>query len=265
LAEKFGTTPKDHPFVLHAAEGVDEESRNEISQLDEMGVLDERVVLVHGLACTAHEIALINRRHASLVVCPTSNRYLFAKTLSRDLLTSIERLALGSDSPITADGDLLDEIRHLFTEAGLHETTIYNMVTTGPADIFHLQDGQGGIEEFGVADLIAVRSKHNTPACVLSDISFIDVELVLLAGVVQLASPHVYERLPHDLRSGMELIEVAGYQRWIRSQLQPLVETAEGILGVNNLLLGGRQLRYLGPCAANYSKNTYLPNGRDKR
>lgn len=255
LAEKFQTAPKDRPFILHASEGVDEESLSEISRLDEMRVLDERTVLVHGLACTASEIALINRRGASLVICPTSNRYLFAKTLSRNLVASIERVALGSDSPITADGDLLDEVRHLDTEMGLHQNAIYNMVTTAPADILHLHDGQGRIEEFGVADLIAVRSRHATPAGALSNITFIDVELVLLAGVVQMASPHLYERLPDDLRSGMELMEVAGHQRWIRAPLQPLFETAENILGENNLLLGGRQLRYLGTCAAKHSEH----------
>ena len=111
LAEKFQATPRDRPFILHAAEGIDEESRNEISRLEQMHVLDEQTVLIHGLACTADEISLINRRGASLVACPTSNDFLFGKTLSRDLLTSIERVALGSDSPITAAGDLLDEIR----------------------------------------------------------------------------------------------------------------------------------------------------------
>lgn len=246
LKEKFQAAPKDRPFILHAAEGVDEESRNEISLLNEMLVLDERTVLVHGLACTAHEIALINRCGASLVVCPTSNRYLFAKTLSHDLLNSIERVALGSDSPITADGDLLDEIRYLYTETGLHPNTIYNIVTTGPADIFHLQDGQGRIAEFGVADLIAVRSPRSTPAGVLSEITYADVELVLLAGVVQMVSPHLYTRLPHDLRSGLALIEVAGHQRWIRANLQGLFGTAETVLGHDKLRLSGREMRYLG-------------------
>jgi cytosine/adenosine deaminase-related metal-dependent hydrolase/ubiquinone/menaquinone biosynthesis C-methylase UbiE len=246
LAEKFQATPKDRPFILHAAEGIDEESRNEISRLDQMRVLDERTVLVHGLACTANEISLINRRGASLVVCPTSNLFLFGKTLSRNLLTSIEQAAIGSDSPITAEGDLLDEVHYLYAETGLDPNTIYNMVTSSPAEMLHLQDGQGRIEEFGVADLIAVRSHHNTPARVLSELTFADVELVLLMGLVQMASPHLYARLPHDFRSGMELIEVAGHQRWIRSHLQALFETAESVLGQNKLQLGGREVRYLG-------------------
>jgi hypothetical protein len=171
-------------------------------------------------------------------------------------------MALGSDSPITADGDLLEEIRYLFTEAGLHENTIYQMVTTNPADIFRLQEGQGRIKESGLADLIAVRSRHNTPAGTVSNLCFGDVELVLLAGVVQMASPHLYERLPQDLRSGMELVEVAGHRRWIRSHLQPLFETAERTLGENNLLLCGRQLRYLGTCIAEHNEHILTTRAR---
>jgi cytosine/adenosine deaminase-related metal-dependent hydrolase/ubiquinone/menaquinone biosynthesis C-methylase UbiE len=246
LAETFHATPQDQPFILHAAEGIDEKSRNEISLLDQMGVLDERTVLVHGLACSTDEISLINRRGASLIVCPTSNRFLFATTPPRNLLASIQRLALGSDSPITAAGDLLDEVRYLYAETGLDPNTIYNMVTSDPAEILHLQDGQGRIEEFGVADQIAVRSQHDTPALALSGLTFADVELVLLAGVVQMASPRLYARLPLDIRSGMELIEVAGHRRWIRSHLQVLFDTAERVLGQNNLQLGGREVRHLG-------------------
>lgn len=245
LAEKFQATPRDHPFILHAAEGTDEESRNELSQLDRIHVLDERTVLVHGLACTAKEISLINRQSASLVVCPTSNRFLFSQTLSRELLTAIGRAAIGSDSPITAAGDLLDEVRYLYAEIGLDPNLIYNMVTTNPAEMFHLNDGQGQIVKSGVADLIAIRAQADTPARALSELTFGDVKLLLLAGHVQMVCPHLYPRLPRDLRSGMELIEVAGHQRWIRSPLGALFEAAECVLGQNNLLLAGREVRYL--------------------
>ncbi len=246
VKQKFQRTPREQPFILHAAEGVDEESRNEISRLEQMQVLDERTVLVHGLACTAEEISLISRRGASLVVCPTSNWFLFAKTLSRELLTSIERVAVGSDSPITGAGDLLDEIGYLYAQAGLNPGMIYSMVTTSPAEMFHLKDGQGRIAESGVADLIAVRGQYDTPACAISELTFSDVELVLLAGQAQMASPHLYARLPYHLRSGMELIEVAGHQRWIRAPLQALFASAECVFGRQKLLLAGREARYLG-------------------
>ena len=246
LKGKFDRTPKQHPFILHAAEGTDEESRDEVSRLDQMQVLDERTVLVHGLACSASEISLINRRGASLVVCPTSNRFLFGRTLPRRLLTLVERLALGSDSPITAAGDLLHEIDYLNAQAGLSPDVIYRMVTTNPSEMFHLNDDQGRIAESGVADLIAVRGNYDTPARAVSELTVGDVEFVLLAGRAQIASPSIYARLPYDLRSGMELIEVAGLQRWIRAPLRALFASAESVLGRQKLLLAGREVRYLG-------------------
>lgn len=242
----FQRTRKEYPFILHACEGTDEESRNEVHRLDQMRMLLERTVIVHGLACTASEISLINRRGASLVVCPTSNCFLFGKTLSRELLTYVERLALGSDSPVTAAGNLLDEIDYLYAQAGLNPNVIYSMVTSSPAEMFHLEDGQGRIAESGVADLIAVPGRYDTPARAISELTVRDVELVLLAGRVQMASPYIYARLPYDLRSGMELIEVAGHQRWIRAPLQDLFESAKSVLGHQTLLLAGREVRYIG-------------------
>jgi cytosine/adenosine deaminase-related metal-dependent hydrolase/ubiquinone/menaquinone biosynthesis C-methylase UbiE len=246
LAERFHASLRKQPFILHAAEGIDEESREEVSLLDRMHALDERTVLVHGLAFTAEEIALINRRGASLVLCATSNRFLFGKTLSRELLTLVDRVSLGSDSPITAAGDLLDEIRYLYTETGLDPKRIYEMITTASAEMLHLRDGEGRIAESGVADLIAVPEKQQTPALALSNLTFQDVELVLLRGRVQVASPRLFARLPSDLRLGMELVEVAGQQRWVRSPLERLFKIAEGVLGQRELLLAGREVRYVG-------------------
>lgn len=246
LKGKYERTPKEHPFILHACEGMDEESRDEVSRLDQMQVLDERTVIVHGLACTANEISLINRRGASLVVCPTSNCFLFGKTLSHELLNSIERLAVGSDSPITAAGDLLNEIDFLYAQAGLSPDMIYSMVSSSPVEMFQLKDGQGSIAESGVADLIAIRDGYDTPARSISELAVGDVELVLLAGRVQMASPYIYARLPHDLCSGMELIDVAGHQRWIRAPLQALFASVESVLGQQKLLVAGREARYVG-------------------
>jgi cytosine/adenosine deaminase-related metal-dependent hydrolase/ubiquinone/menaquinone biosynthesis C-methylase UbiE len=246
LAERFQGVPSGQPFILHAAEGIDEESRKEVSQLDQMQALDERTVLVHGLACTAEEISLINRRGVSLVVCPTSNLFLFGRTMSPDLLCSVDRLAIGSDSPITAAGDLLDEVRYLYAETRLDPKQIYRIVTDASAAMLHLRDGQGRIAESGVADLIAVPDKFDSPALALANLAFSDVELVFVGGRVLMASSRLYARLPSDLRSGMEAIEVAEQQRWIRAPLQALFKMAKAGLGNEDLLVAGRAVNYLG-------------------
>ncbi len=72
LLHNFDHTPPNLPFILHAAEGVDARSAQEIFDLDRMQVLDERTVLVHGLALNRKAVALLNQRRSALVVCPTS-------------------------------------------------------------------------------------------------------------------------------------------------------------------------------------------------
>jgi ubiquinone/menaquinone biosynthesis C-methylase UbiE len=58
LIHNFDHTPPNLPFVLHAAEGVDAKSAQEIFDLDRMQVLDDRTVLVHGLALNPKAVAL---------------------------------------------------------------------------------------------------------------------------------------------------------------------------------------------------------------
>jgi cytosine/adenosine deaminase-related metal-dependent hydrolase/ubiquinone/menaquinone biosynthesis C-methylase UbiE len=244
--DKFRNTPPELPFIIHAAEGIDAESFKEIFQLDHMNLLDERTVLVHGLALTPKAISLINQRGAALIACPTSNLFLFSQTLSRDQFASIQRIALGSDSPITAKGDLLDEIHYMHSEIGLDANAIYKMVTSNAAEMLRLEYGAGQVTESGVANMIAVRDGSKTPAFTLSELNFNEIELVVRSGRIAMASQAVYERLPHDYRKNMVRLELAGAIRWLSAPLQRLVEDAENILGQGNLLISGRQVSYLG-------------------
>ena len=67
---KFTATPDNVPFVMHACEGLDNCSSEEIFELERLGALDRRSVLVHGLALNAEGVDLLNRREAALVWCP---------------------------------------------------------------------------------------------------------------------------------------------------------------------------------------------------
>ena len=52
LLEKFRHTSPDHPFIIHAGEGVDEKSADDIPRLHSLRALDQRTVLVHGVVLT---------------------------------------------------------------------------------------------------------------------------------------------------------------------------------------------------------------------
>jgi len=242
LAGKFAKSSRDAPFILHAAEGVDRESLKEVFELDRFHALDERTVLVHGLACTPVAAALINQRLAAVVLCPTSNQFLFQQFPSSSLVHSLNKVSLGSDSPLTAAGDLLDEIRFAHTQIGLHANAVYGMVTNQPADILRLRRGEGRLRPGSVADILAVRDRGLSPAETLAQLSVDQIELVIRAGRVQLAGPALLERLPAALRNGLEPCEVDGQQRWVRAPIGQLIADAEEVLG-SDFCVGGKRVR----------------------
>jgi cytosine/adenosine deaminase-related metal-dependent hydrolase len=96
---------KDRPFIIHAAEGVDQFARQEIHQLDKLGLLKENTYIVHGIAVGAEEASIIK---GPLVWCPSSNLYMFNKTANLKLF---RKVLLGTDSTLTGAPTLLDEMR----------------------------------------------------------------------------------------------------------------------------------------------------------
>jgi len=242
LAEKFARNREDAPFILHAAEGIDEESAEEVFALDRMLALDPRTVLVHGLGCTPEAVALINQRQAAVVLCPTSNKFLFRHLPSPALIQSLNKVTLGSDSPLTAAGDLLDEIRFARTNIGLDAAQIYDMVTNRAADILRLRRGEGQLKPGSVADVLVVRDCGLSPAEMLAQLNMAQVELVMLAGRVELVAPTLFERLPSELRHGLQLFEVEGQRRWVRAPMEQLIAQTEAVLG-SDFSVGGKRVR----------------------
>lgn len=242
LRHARAATPFGRPFIVHACEGIDEQAREELWGLERLGVLDDSTVLVHGLALDRDGVALLRHRKASLIVCPSSNKFLYGKVPDASLLGRIEKLALGSDSSLTAEGDLLDEVRFAMRFLGISTSAAYQMVTTAAAAILRLADAQGSITEFGLADLIAVRDTGQDPADRLDTLSMKDVELVMIGGRVHLATEAMLERLPFAARNGLEPLSIDGTIRWLRAPVRALLEQTEEVLGRGAVRLGCREL-----------------------
>ena len=235
-------TVEDEPFMIHACEGIDEPSKQELRKLDELGVLDPQTILIHGLTLDSEGAALLNRRGAGLITCPSSNAFLFDKVPSREILTSISRLALGSDSPLTAVGNLLDEICFAVQTCAMSSQKVYSLVLESPASMLRLSKGEGSIRPGSSADLIAVRDRQGDPAEILSTLTANDVELVLLSGRVQLASKSIFERLSTEDRNGLEPLSIDGNVRWLRAPIESLLCATEDILGKGAVRLGGKPI-----------------------
>jgi cytosine/adenosine deaminase-related metal-dependent hydrolase len=242
LKRKQKSTPSDQPFIVHLAEGIDSKSAGEIFQLAEMESLTDRTVIVHGLGLDEKGLSLLRSAGAALIWCPTSNVFLFGRTHDRKTVESLNRLALGSDSPLTAVGDLLDEIRFAAEVVGLSADQIYSLVTTRAAQVLRLKSGEGTLRIGAQADFIAVRDIGQSPARRLAALTYREVELVVIAGQVRLASPPLLPRLPRFAKDGLHPLEIQDEVRWIRAPLERLfAETRQCLPG--EIKLGGRKVR----------------------
>jgi cytosine/adenosine deaminase-related metal-dependent hydrolase len=235
-------TPDGAPFILHACEGIDDFAADEVDRLEESGLLDEQAVLVHGLALRASGISLLERRQASLIVCPSSNQFLFDTVPKLEQMNCLASISLGNDSPLTAAGDLLDEIQFAMHALGIPPEQIYAMVTTAPAAILRLGNRHGVLAEHALADLIAVKDVGLRPDERLSELSSDDIELVMIAGSIQLASKSVLDRIPPPMRLGLEPISIAGATRWLRAPVAALMWETEAVLGKGMIALGAKPI-----------------------
>ncbi len=235
LAEQYQKTPRNLPFILHAAEGTDDKAAGEIARLDELGVLGPRTVLVHAVAIGRDEINLLLRRQCSIVWCPGSNLEMFGRTLSSEALISGLPIALGTDSALTFAGDLADELRN----ARRHDVApdvLYGMVTSAAALILRLRDGRGWIRHGGAADLVAVEDRGQTPAEAILDLQ---PRLVIVNGQIRLAAPDL--TLPEGLCS-LNPIHVEGRGDFrVDMDVRHLHEETRKALG-NEYMLSGRRV-----------------------
>ena len=80
--------------------------------------LDERIVLVHCVGLTPGNGKRVTRSRTGVVWCPSSNLYTLGETLTAEQVLKLPNVALGTDSSLTASGDLLDEVGFVYDELG---------------------------------------------------------------------------------------------------------------------------------------------------
>ena len=232
LVERFRTTPEGWPFILHAGEGVDEHARSEIGRLEKLGVLSERTVLVHAIGLDQPDLHLLRARRSALVWCPSSNVSTYGQTLCASALQSDLNVILGTDSALTAQVDLIDELEVARRTHPLSADDLFEMVTTRSARVLRLSDGEGTIREGGVADLVIVEDHGQSPAEALQQMR---PEMVMVRGKIRLVSPRFLDT------KEWHAINVEGRGNWFTDvNLPALHEETVRALGPEYRLAGRR-------------------------
>ncbi len=226
VAARFRATPENAPFLIHLGEGTDKASAREIFELDRLGALGSRTVIIHGVGLDHAGRALVEERGAAVVWCPSSNLFTLGKTLDGDDLGRHRRVALGNDSALTAEGDLLDELRLAMRATDVGSESLYDLVTRGAAEVLRLRNGEGGLQAGGVADLMAVPDAGQSPTDTLAESSYREVELVVVAGKPHLFSETMLNRWPEETWQRFEPLEIDGTTRWLQVPAAWLFEAA---------------------------------------
>ncbi|HZU08359.1 MAG TPA: amidohydrolase family protein [Pseudacidobacterium sp.] len=200
----YHQTPSEWPFFLHLAEGTDAAAAKEVDRLKQMVPLDDRLVLVHGIGIRRKQLHELSAAKVWLVWCPSSNIFTLGKTFSAKTVRAYPYLLLGSDSPLSAVGDLLDELSFAHEHSGLSAEALYPMVTTRAAAALRLENGEGSIRAGAAADLIVLRDSGKSPAETLLWASRNDIQCVIRDGALQFVSPVFSERVSAHLLDGFE-------------------------------------------------------------
>src|SRR5579859_7711184 len=159
-ARSYRRAPRSFPWMIHLAEGTDSAAHQELAQLASLGCLHDNTVLIHGVGLdeAAQERAI--QAGAGLVWCPSSNIFLLGKTAEVRRFATANRLALGTDSRLTADGDMFDELRAAYTTDQLSPEALYRAVTIDAARLLRLHR-LGEIRPGFLADLLVVAVDGN--------------------------------------------------------------------------------------------------------
>jgi len=196
------------PFCLHVAEGVDEVAADELDALDCRALLNSNLIAVHGVGIGESSVGRFQRSGAALTWCPTSNRFLFGRTASKVLLESGCDVLLGSDSRVTGDGDLLDELNAARAERILDDARLADAI--GATAARRLGLAEPSLEPGSKADLILVGRPLGAAR---SD----DVALTVVDGIPQVASTEVARQLGSLAKRGA-MMRVGRVSRWTNQQ-----------------------------------------------
>lgn len=170
LAEKYDTL-----YHIHLSETekenndmLEERGMTPTEYLDELGILDEKVIAAHGTHLTEDDMLRLQRTKTGLAHNPAANMKLGSGRA--DIIELEER---GLDIGLGTDGPASNNSLNIFDEAklsalihkeqdpeALTEQEIFDMMTIKGAKALNIDDRVGSIEEGKKADLVTIDLKQ---------------------------------------------------------------------------------------------------------
>lgn len=181
VTREYRRTPKDWPWIIHAAEGTDAEAAAELDRLDRWGCLGPNTILVHGVGLDRDDRARLIERGGGLIWCPSSNHFTLGATADVRDLACAGKVALGSDSRLSGERDLLEEMKAALATKQVDARALYRMVTVDAASLLRLPRA-GRLAPGFPADLVILPALQPDPFESLLATDRAAVQLVMIGG-----------------------------------------------------------------------------------
>lgn len=203
IVASYQQTPPDIPWFIHLAEGTDATAASEYRRLKKLGCVGKNTRFIHGVGITDADSYDGNLSGAKLITCPTTNLYLLGQSVypSSAFLTSLTML--GSDSRLTAEGDLLDELRAFHT--------LYPLIPNPFSYVYHAPELHLALRphkfrrEFiwwdagDAPDFFLIKHDYELTKieALVVNARRADLALIVRGGVPQIGDPDLMAQFPH--------------------------------------------------------------------
>lgn len=167
------------PYIIHIGEGINSGSAEEINELIRWNLFNRKLIGIHGIAMTEEQ----SNNFAALVWCPDSNLFLFDRTADIRSLKNNTEILFGTDSTLTADGNIFENLRTARKLNYLNDEELFHSVTETAADVWELIH-HGRISKGYKADVVIVNKKSEDLYQSFYDSNPEDLLLILKDGKI---------------------------------------------------------------------------------
>ncbi len=204
-------------LAIHLGEGIDDYARQELSVLDEKGLLRPETMIIHATAFGPPEFARIAKAGAKVVWSPQSNIALYGKSMNVEaaIKSGIE-VSLGVDWSPSGSSNIFEELRvaDRVNRSQMHNVVQpgqwVSMITARPARALSLAEYIGTLEAGKKADITILKRRAKKPNASLLKTEMRDVEMVWIGGRLLYGNAATVEAIRPD---ACELVDAGGVSK----------------------------------------------------
>jgi cytosine/adenosine deaminase-related metal-dependent hydrolase len=206
--------------VIHAGEGTNKKSADEIDQLIRYNLLRKNLIGVHGVSMNPEQA----RHFRALIWCPESNKILLDQHARIHALKNNTTIVFGSDSTLTGNWNIWKHVRLARTLQQVTDEELFEMLTVAPAKLWNVNAGT--LQPKKDADMVVLKMKGKSSSFIeVFNSNPEDILLIMHKGQIRLFDKSLLSQLrnlPLNLFR-YEQVNVGGNTKFVEGNLPDLI------------------------------------------